>query len=117
MNVLLADDELFALEMLEEAVAEALPDANRVSFSKAAPALAYARENPVDMAFLDIHMRLTSGPEMARQLMETNPQVTVYFCTGDLSGPQTDWPPCVRGGICKPIYPEDVTELLQSFVL
>ena len=51
MNLLLVDDEPLALQDLEDAVRAALPRADIHSFGKAREALAYGRENPVDIAF------------------------------------------------------------------
>ncbi|MCQ2509779.1 MAG: response regulator [Lachnospiraceae bacterium] len=82
MNLILVDDELLALAALEEAVTEALPGAQYASFDRASTAIEYARENPVDVAFLDINMRAMSGLEMALELQNYHPDVNIIFCTG-----------------------------------
>ena len=82
MRVILVDDEFMARCVLEEAVEAVLPDVETVSFSGPSKALEYARENPVDIAFLDINMRTMSGIEMARELQKLNPQINIIFCTG-----------------------------------
>lgn len=82
MNVLLVDDEVPALEVLKEAVSGALPDAQVGAFLKPKEALLYAKENPCEIAFLDIEMRGMSGVELAKQLKEIYPQINLIFVTG-----------------------------------
>ncbi|MCQ2508003.1 MAG: response regulator [Dorea sp.] len=82
MNLILVDDELLALDALEEAVTEALPGASFESFDRASAAMDYAKKHPVDIAFLDINMRVKSGLEMAKELQEYHPDVNIIFCTG-----------------------------------
>lgn len=82
MRVILVDDEFLARCVLEEAVGAALPGVEAVSFGMASKAIEYARENTVDIAFLDINMRVMSGIEMAKILQEINPEINIIFCTG-----------------------------------
>ena len=44
--------------------------------------MAYVRDNPVDVAFLDIQMRGLSGVELAEALRLQNPAVNLIFVTG-----------------------------------
>ena len=82
MKLLLVDDEELALEALEESVLAALPNAERHSFQIADSALAFAEENKIDIAFLDIDMPVISGLEMARKLMKINRNTNIIFVTG-----------------------------------
>lgn len=82
MKLLLVDDEELALEALEESVLAALPNAERHSFQIADSALAFAEENKIDIAFLDIDMPVINGLEMAKRLIKINPNTNVIFVTG-----------------------------------
>ena len=52
------------------------------AFSSCSTALAYATENPVDVAFLDINMRGIGGLGLAEKLIELQPRCKIVFCTG-----------------------------------
>lgn len=82
MNILAADDEPLALEMLTDSIREALPNAQISSFTKASQLLSYAGEHPCDIAFLDINMRGITGIELAYKLKQSNPKVNIIFVTG-----------------------------------
>lgn len=82
MNLLLVDDEKLALEALNKAVLGVLPESNIHSFQKARLALEYAKENKIDIAFLDIDMPVISGLEMAKKLQEICPNTNIIFVTG-----------------------------------
>lgn len=82
MNILAADDEPLALDMLTESIREALPDSKVSSFLKPSQVLAYAAENSCDIAFLDINMRGTSGLDLAQKLKEYNSNTNIIFVTG-----------------------------------
>lgn len=82
MNIIMVDDERFALEDLTEIVPKLLPDANCKAFNKAKDAMVYAQKNQIDIAFLDINMRILNGITMAQKLIEMYPKVNIIFCTG-----------------------------------
>ncbi len=82
MNILAADDELLALELLVEAIKEAKPEANVYDFRKPEKLLEFAKETEFDIAFLDIHMRGMTGVELAKKLKDINPKTNIIFVTG-----------------------------------
>lgn len=82
MHIIAADDERLALQVLIHAINEAMPTATVHSFSIGKEALAFARENCVDIAFLDIDLYDIQGVELARQLKEIHPKVNIVFVTG-----------------------------------
>ena len=65
MKVIAVDDEIYMLETLQEAVSESSDIEMVESFSSCSAALAYAAENPIDVAFLDINMRGIGGLGLA----------------------------------------------------
>lgn len=82
MRVLLMDDEIFVLELLKEQVMNVLPEAEYVSFTSSKEALDYAANNPIDIAFLDINMRIIDGVTVAKKLQSFYPEINIIFCTG-----------------------------------
>lgn len=82
MNVIVVDDERIVLAAETAAVKRGLKDADVYSFQKSNEALAFAEENPIDIAFLDISIKGMTGLELARKLQKYNPKINIVFCTG-----------------------------------
>ena len=108
MNAIAVDDEIYMLETLEEAI-NASPDIEEVkSFSSCSSALAYASENPVDIAFLDINMRGIGGLGLAEKLMGLYPDCKIIFCTGYEEYAVSAFKLHASGYLMKPITAEAV---------
>ena len=82
MNIIAADDEPFALMSLESAIREALPDCMLSCFDTPEDALAYAKHNRVDLAFLDVEMGDMNGLQLARALKAIYGKTNIVFATG-----------------------------------
>lgn len=82
MNLLLVDDEMLALEALKTVVTNVLPNETINTFNKASQAIDFAKSNKIDIALLDIDMRLMNGLEMAKALQELYPYINIIFVTG-----------------------------------
>ena len=48
-------------------------------FESAEEALQYARDNPIDLAFLDVEMPIVNGIELARQLQKLRTDIMIVF--------------------------------------
>lgn len=108
MKAIAVDDEIYMLENLKEAVT-ASPDIENVdTFSSCSSALAYAEENHVDVAFLDINMRGIGGLALAEKLMELHPRCKIVFCTGYEEYAVSAFRMHASGYLMKPITPEAV---------
>ena len=82
MIAIAVDDEALMLGALVKAVS-ASPDIKEVvKFSDCGEALAYAKENPVDIAFLDINMRGMGGLALAEKIIAARHDCKIVFCTG-----------------------------------
>ena len=81
MTILTVDDERTSLDKITKLVKKIKPDAKCHSFDSSLAALAKAREEAIDVAFLDINMPELSGLELAKYLMELNPFVNIIFIT------------------------------------
>lgn len=82
MNILAVDDERAALDTLAQAIMQAVPDAHLNCFADANEALAFATDNPIDVAFLDVRMNNLDGLALADKLVNTNHQINIIFVSG-----------------------------------
>lgn len=82
MRIVAADDEALALQSLEKAIRAAKPEEEVVSFQEPEDVLEYAKEHPIDVAFLDVEMGTMSGIEVAKQLKVWYPKINIIFVTG-----------------------------------
>ena len=114
MRILCVDDEQLALQMLEQAVKKAKPDAEVLAFKYQDELLAEAEENGCDIAFLDIHMRGMNGVEVAKRLKKINPKMNIIFVTGysDYTGDAMRLH--ASGYIMKPVTKAKVEEELAD---
>ena len=108
MKAIAVDDEIYMLETLQEAVSASTDVAQVEAFSSCSAALAYARENPIDIAFLDINMRGIGGLGLAEKLMDLHPDCKIIFCTGYQEYAVSAFQLHVAGYLMKPITPEAV---------
>ena len=82
MNIILVDDEQYALNSLQKNIKELDIDAKVDVFDRSIYALEFAKKNKVDVAFLDISMPEMNGVELAKELKKTNTKINIIFCTG-----------------------------------
>jgi len=81
MKVILVDDEPLSLNLFKIECGN-MPGFDVVGFfDNSADALAYAQENPVDFALLDIDMPEMSGIELAGRLRMCRPGMVIIFVT------------------------------------
>ncbi len=79
MRVILVDDNREDLELLSDLVWEKLQDDEIIEFEDPLAALAAAREEAVDIAFIDTDMPDLPGLELGRYLIELNPFTNIIF--------------------------------------
>ena len=108
MKAIVVDDELYMLETLEEAVRASSDIIQVERFSTCSAALAYAEENPFDIAFLDINMRGIGGLGLAEKLLELHPYCKIIFCTGYEEYAVSAFRLHASGYLMKPITAEAV---------
>ena len=108
MKAIAVDDEIYMLETLQEAVSASSDIEVVDAFSSCSAALAYATENPVDIAFLDISMRGIGGLGLAEKLLALQPRCKIVFCTGHEEYAVSAFQLHVSGYLMKPITAEAV---------
>ena len=108
MIAITVDDEILMLGGLVAAV-KASPDISEVSqFSGCDDALTFVKENPVDIAFLDINMRGMGGLALAEKITGVCPECKIVFCTGYEEYAIPAFRLHASGYLLKPISAKDV---------
>ena len=108
MIAIAVDDEALMLGALVAAI-EASPDITAVSmFSDCQEALEFVKNDPVDIAFLDINMRGMGGLALAEKIIAARPNCKIVFCTGYEEYAISAFKLHASGYLMKPISAEDV---------
>ena len=108
MIAIAVDDEALMLGALAAAI-EASPDITEVTkFSNCNEALDFAKENSIDVAFLDINMRGMGGLTLAEKIVALRPNCKIVFCTGYEEYAIDAFKLHASGYLLKPISAEDV---------
>jgi len=108
MRILLVDDVEHALNRLKISVGEVCPNAELNAYSDPEEALAFARENKMDIAFLDIQMSGMDGIALGKELKDINPATRLVYCTGYSDYALEALKVHASGYLLKPITPEDI---------
>ncbi len=114
MNILAVDDEYFALELLKSALFEVASGANVYPCRDVESALRVAREQRIDVAFLDIHMPGKNGVELARELKMIHPRINIVFATGYSEYMKEGIDLRLSGYVLKPVTPAAVKNELEN---
>ena len=108
MIAIAVDDEPLMLGALLAAI-KASPDISQVfSFSGCDEALAFVKENSIDIAFLDINMRGMGGLALAEKILAASPDCKIVFCTGYEEYAVPAFKLHASGYLMKPVSAEDV---------
>ncbi len=108
MIAIAVDDEMLMLGALVSAI-KASPDITNVtSFSACEEALEFVKNNPVDVAFLDINMRGMGGLALAEKIIGASPNCKIVFCTGYEEYAIPAFKLHASGYLMKPVSAKDV---------
>ena len=108
MIAIAVDDEVLMLGALATAI-EASPDIAKVAkFSNCEEALEFTKQNPVDIAFLDINMRGMGGLALAKKIISVRPECKIVFCTGYEEYAISAFKLHASGYLMKPVSAEDI---------
>ena len=114
MIAIAVDDEILMLGALVAAI-KASPDISDVfHFSGCDEALAFVKENSVDVAFLDINMRGMGGLALAEKIVSACPACKIVFCTGYEEYAISAFKLHASGYLMKPVSAEDVQEEINN---
>ena len=114
MNILVVDDEYFALELMKSALEAVAGRSTIYLCNDVDGAIKTARAEKIDVAFLDIHMPGKDGIELARELKILHPKVNIVFATGFSEYMKAGIDLRMSGYIMKPVTPEAVKTELEN---
>ena len=116
MKIILVDDEQYALNSLQKNLKELEISEDIHTFDRSVYALNFAKNNKVDVAFLDISMPEMDGVELANELKKTNPQINIIFCTGYSEYMPQAIDIHASGYLLKPASKEDINKALNNLL-
>ena len=108
MIAMAVDDEALMLRALVRAISASPDITDVVKFSDCEKALSYVKDNPVNVAFLDINMRGMGGLALAEKIVALRPNCKIVFCTGYEEYALPAFKLHASGYLMKPISAEDV---------
>ena len=108
MIAIAVDDEELMLRALVKAISISPDIKEVVKFSNCEKALAFVKDNFVDVAFLDINMRGMGGLALAEKILSQRPTCKIVFCTGYEEYAIPAFKLHASGYLMKPISTEDV---------
>ncbi|QQO09724.1 response regulator [Breznakiella homolactica] len=114
MHIIAVDDEQLSLAALTDAILEAAPDCSLISFSNPLEAVAHAKAEKVDAAFLDIQMAVMDGMVLARKLQKIHPRINIVFVTGHLEYTLDAFGIRASGYVFKPVSAGAVKKELED---
>lgn len=114
MNIIAVDDERLALASLQRAICTAAPSAQVTCFSSSVAAFEYAKENPIDIAFLDIEMDGLDGITLAKGFKAINAKTNIIFVSGHSSYMSNAFGIHASGYVLKPVDPKKVAFELNN---
>ena len=112
-NVIMVDDRKLILVGGLAILEQVMPYATLTGFTDANEAIAYAKENRVDLAFLDIELRNITGLELCSRLLAIHPHTNVVYLTAYSEYSLDAWSTGASGFMLKPITPEGVRKQLE----
>ncbi len=113
-HAIVVDDESAALNRFERIAAGDGRISLEGKFQYAEDAIEFVRQQKVDIAFLDIEMPEMSGLELAEQLMEIDPYISVIFVTAYDKYALEAFRAHAIGYLLKPLDNNELTEQLDS---
>ncbi|MBR1762404.1 MAG: response regulator [Eubacterium sp.] len=111
-NVIMVDDNKVFVKGGIPILKEVMPNAEIKGFTRPSEAVEYAKENRIELAFLDIEMGMISGLDVCKELLEINPNTNVVYLTAYKDYSFDAWQTGACGFMEKPLTPENVREQL-----
>lgn len=114
MNIIIVDDERYALLDLESIVKEVYPHSCTYCFQSGKEALTYLHEKEIQVAFLDIEMRDIDGLTLAKNMKDIQHDVNIIFVTGHSKYAMESYTVLASDYILKPATTTMVENAFQS---
>ncbi len=113
MRVIYIDDEKPARDNFCLTVSQMPEVRDSQVFRSAEQALEWVRDNPVDVAFLDIEMPGCDGLSLSRELHELRPDMRIVFVTAYIQYALDAWQTEAVGYVLKPYSVSDLRKWLE----
>lgn len=114
MRIIVVDDERRALNALVNTVKKAAPQAEVVAFDDSEAALEHAKQNKVDIGFLDVQMPGLNGIALAKKLKELQTTINIIFVTGYSEYAAEAFLLRASGYVQKPVQLRDVQQEFEN---
>ena len=114
MTIIAVDDERDSLDLISDLIYEKDPDSEILEFDDPLQALALAREQTVDVAFISIMMQELDGLELGRYLKELNPIINLIFLSDEEDDACEALQMHASGYMLKPATDEAVSNELED---
>ena len=114
MKILAIDDSSNNLNMLTAAITEASPAAELYPFKKPSELLTFVKDNPCNIAFLDIHIPDMNGFALAKVLKDMNPKINIIFVTAHSQYASEAFGLYPSGYILKPVTAKDIEREIEN---
>ena len=109
-RIIVVEDEPVLLRDSCDTVSSTLADTSVHPFRWASEALAFAKAQQVDIAFLDIELVGGNGLDLARELLQQNPRCNIIFLTSHPQYAREALELFCSGYILKPLSPAKIRE-------
>lgn len=113
-SILALDDSESALKLLVKSIHEAHPFADVFAFSRVSELIEFAKNNKVDIAFLDIKVWGQSGITVAKELKDIMPQINIIFVTAYSDYMLDAFALHASGYVLKPVTKEAIQRELTN---
>ena len=113
-NVIMVDDEKIILKGGISILESVMPYASVTGFTKASEALAFTKNHPVSLAFLDIKIGKLNGLELIHSLQSIQPEINIVFLTAYREYSLDAWSTGACGFLLKPLTSDAVAKQLTK---
>ena len=113
-NIIMVEDHKAILSYSLRILKKVIPSAVITGFNWTQEAIEYAKENQVDLAFLDIELGTESGLDLCHTLLNINPCTNVIYLTAYPDYALNAWGTDAIGFMVKPLTPEGVRRHLKK---
>lgn len=116
MNIIVVDDEMLALQSMENAIEEVIPEAKVKMFTTSASAMSELVMNDFcpDVAFIDIAMPDIDGIQLSKQIKDIYPKTNIIYVTAYTEYALTAIQERPSGYILKPATPEKIQTEIEN---
>ena len=114
MTIIAVDDKTEDLELISDLIYDAAPDEEILEFEDPLGALAKAREQEIEVAFVSDSMSELSGIDLGRYLKEINPFINVIMVASDKKYGYDAMKLHASGYMLKPAKADDVAKELED---